>query len=795
MSASDHSGGRYPKRQRRGPQVEPGQGAPEAVASTASHATTASRPPPPPPPPRIEQPAAPEQDDYLQRGKIPAAEAIEVTRAVLSARVPPVRFQPAPKLRASSANSSQSGASPRSLKRDDFNYPEMWLLGGTTQLRPPDFIEGLVSKQRAFLSELASKREVLLVPPHEGYAAPHSHGQQFYRHEDKELDTLIVNSLRPSVLQCLECVSSETGERWVVSFDNEHGAGGDTCRGDVDLTKAEDRTLGTWMELKRATRAEWETVYRRFCEEVSFPVVRESPKSKKAQTEQGSKSTALFEAWDEEDEKWRPVTKIEKLLLQIHLILCTKKQRIAGPLSSRLPYLSLTLSNGEQFFTVFSYTSTTTHKSQKITLHHLASGPLFAHGGTTSFREVLFTLVLLPLPHNPLDVDLSGLSIGNSYPAHEPNLFPLGKSGGGGGPKDASGGKRRRSSEGKGKGKADGSSDGRTGGRKRAGEPGGGGEQDGQEVGDVEDCQFNFTVSVRENGFFGQGSQAEWVATNPHLTPPLPSCSTFTSLPTPPLTNTPSPFSSNLLVLTRRLAATSTVRVFADVDDSFVVKYGLPGRNDEASQEFQHELSIYPELWASGGVVDNCVVRWVGTLRSGDGFYFLVLKRCGVVETIKQLAGLEPLALVDRFHTLGYIHGDLAVRNFGVVNGQLRLFDLGRTKKATVEERETERRDFVEIPSYRLSHLLELPAVSAIALSNFSSQLTVYNVAYELFDEAASLHDALLDAALEVVEENAKAVFQTRGMREAERRMDEGTMGEWEGRAWGKLAVKLGRKE
>ncbi|GAA5898055.1 hypothetical protein JCM6882_003316 [Rhodosporidiobolus microsporus] len=95
---------------------------------------------------------------------------------------------------------------------------------------------------------------------------------------------------------------------------------------------------------------------------------------------------------------------------------------------------------------------------------------------------------------------------------------------------------------------------------------------------------------------------------------------------------------------------------------------------------------------------------------------------------------------------------------------------------------------------YRLSHLLSLPALSTLALSNFSSSLTVQNAARELFSETSGCYPDVRDAVIDLIVKHVQGVFATPALREAEERAADGTDAEWEGAVWAKLAGALGRK-
>ncbi|GAA6034138.1 hypothetical protein JCM8097_000714 [Rhodosporidiobolus ruineniae] len=90
---------------------------------------------------------------------------------------------------------------------------------------------------------------------------------------------------------------------------------------------------------------------------------------------------------------------------------------------------------------------------------------------------------------------------------------------------------------------------------------------------------------------------------------------------------------------------------------------------------------------------------------------------------------------------------------------------------------------------YRLAHLLELDKLAALALSNYRTQLTVSNAAYELFTETSMCYDALGDAVLAFIVRRREAVFESKVMKETAARAEAGELEEWENRVWTKLAL------
>ncbi|GAA5874341.1 hypothetical protein JCM8547_007568 [Rhodosporidiobolus lusitaniae] len=95
---------------------------------------------------------------------------------------------------------------------------------------------------------------------------------------------------------------------------------------------------------------------------------------------------------------------------------------------------------------------------------------------------------------------------------------------------------------------------------------------------------------------------------------------------------------------------------------------------------------------------------------------------------------------------------------------------------------------------YRLAHVLELPSLSSLALSDFRSQLTVDSALVELFHEATARHDELRATVLDFVLENAGRVFQTDAMKAAQERAKREDLEAWEGAVWAELAERLAGK-
>ncbi|GAA5894794.1 uncharacterized protein JCM6883_002211 [Sporobolomyces salmoneus] len=75
---------------------------------------------------------------------------------------------------------------------------------------------------------------------------------------------------------------------------------------------------------------------------------------------------------------------------------------------------------------------------------------------------------------------------------------------------------------------------------------------------------------------------------------------------------------------------------------------------------------------------------------------------------------------------------------------------------------------------YRLSHLLEIPDLSKLALENFKSQLTPQNAAYELYTDVASAYPELRDIALEYAVEDWEEVVKSKAWDEMRKKAEAG---------------------
>ncbi|GAA5975916.1 hypothetical protein JCM11641_002837 [Rhodosporidiobolus odoratus] len=91
----------------------------------------------------------------------------------------------------------------------------------------------------------------------------------------------------------------------------------------------------------------------------------------------------------------------------------------------------------------------------------------------------------------------------------------------------------------------------------------------------------------------------------------------------------------------------------------------------------------------------------------------------------------------------------------------------------------------------RLAHFLQLPDLSALALSNFTSQLTGANVVQEYFSETSECYDELCEATLKFLVQHVIAVRDTEAFEKVASRAEANELEEGEGRMWAKLAQRM----
>ena len=77
---------------------------------------------------------------------------------------------------------------------------------------------------------------------------------------------------------------------------------------------------------------------------------------------------------------------------------------------------------------------------------------------------------------------------------------------------------------------------------------------------------------------------------------------------------------------------------------------------------------------------------------------------------------------------------------------------------------------------YRLADFLSLPTLARLALDNYRSQLTVKNVALELFGDVAACYDEIAHVALTFAAANWNSIKKQEGMRVVERAVEGGEL-------------------
>jgi hypothetical protein len=95
---------------------------------------------------------------------------------------------------------------------------------------------------------------------------------------------------------------------------------------------------------------------------------------------------------------------------------------------------------------------------------------------------------------------------------------------------------------------------------------------------------------------------------------------------------------------------------------------------------------------------------------------------------------------------------------------------------------------------YRLSHLLELPSLSSLALTNFTSQLNTSNVVLEFFTETSACYDEISKVALDFAMKNLKEVLASTAMEGVRAKVQTGGLDDWEVRVWEMFAMRAAMK-
>ncbi|KAI5474178.1 BTB/POZ-like domain containing protein [Pseudohyphozyma bogoriensis] len=85
---------------------------------------------------------------------------------------------------------------------------------------------------------------------------------------------------------------------------------------------------------------------------------------------------------------------------------------------------------------------------------------------------------------------------------------------------------------------------------------------------------------------------------------------------------------------------------------------------------------------------------------------------------------------------------------------------------------------------YRLAHLIDLPSLASLALTELETQLSVTNVAFELFGSTSEVYEQVRKVEMEFVVRHWGEVKRSRGMEVVERRMREGKVPQFGELVW-----------
>ncbi|GAA5943489.1 hypothetical protein JCM10213_005502 [Rhodosporidiobolus nylandii] len=637
-------GEEHPKRRkRRAPPSHAGDSDEEIAAAIAAEAAT-------------------DVGNTVLAAPLPARDVVGIIQRVLNAPFPPLFYEPLQTpSQAKKKQSASSSSSTRSTVAADIG-PDRWTLGSTGRLAS-DIISSLLSSTDSFLQSLAASDRTLIPPPASA-VEPITHRKPAFARERGDLDSMYIYGL-DAVKSALDSVREEGVDvRWNLDDDASYQRlpPMPTQRTAVALYPSTAWWEGAWIELKAIGGVGFGALYHELRKEQNFPPVQWQPRKSGGVRSRGGAQSGKMLYYDGESDSWQKTTQEMDFVLQAGL---DKESNRVG----------LIVASGGLFCTVFSWTS---ESEDGTTLHHLATSsmsrltsPLVA--GKLSLRRLFFSLAL----HGRKDERLSlELDIASSYslaelPARERltlrsrNAPKLGK---------------RSSSRGRGGSSAQGS--------------GGGIGGHGGGVG-------GHSAKAQDNDLFRPQDLFRPSDSNPLLIPTLPSVSTFasSSKPYPSHLDTSAAPSlpANLLVLSVHLGGNDGVTVYTDKQEKFVVKLGPDGDwpEDSSPGELHEELEIYSQIFMQPAA-ESCLVRWYGSYE-GEGFVALVLAKATPCRAWEDIKPLDPVGLLQRFHALGYCHGDLHAGNFAIVDGTLRLLDLGRAYKATEAEREGELLELLEL--------------------------------------------------------------------------------------------------
>lgn len=159
-------------------------------------------------------------------------------------------------------------------------------------------------------------------------------------------------------------------------------------------------------------------------------------------------------------------------------------------------------------------------------------------------------------------------------------------------------------------------------------------------------------------------------------------------------------------IVLETLLSHSYPRVYGSTATGLAIK--LLYRGDEEEHELWNEAKVYEAIYASAPDASSFLMPYHGLFEAPSGELALVMgagesvdnweeRRC-VSYPFASIASLltsrffsaEIIRLVSLLHAAGYTHGGLACRNVVRTSQGVRLIDLGRSSRATCEEKEWE---------------------------------------------------------------------------------------------------------
>ncbi|BGP02737.1 hypothetical protein NBRC10513v2_003828 [Rhodotorula toruloides] len=112
-------------------------------------------------------------------------------------------------------------------------------------------------------------------------------------------------------------------------------------------------------------------------------------------------------------------------------------------------------------------------------------------------------------------------------------------------------------------------------------------------------------------------------------------------------------------------------------------------RGDEEEHELWNEAKVYEAIYASVPDASSFLMEYHGLFEAPSGELALVMGAGESVDNWDEPSA-EIIRLVSLLHAAGYTHGGLACRNLVRTSQGVRLIDLGRSSRATCEEKEWE---------------------------------------------------------------------------------------------------------